>query len=169
MANQSDLPFYESVGFKTLVAAVIILIFVAIFVAQRRSSDTTGPVLATPAGVQQDSADEAKPPAPEPASNPQPPQYPMESWSNHTSGAAPAPVQANAQQQLLPGETPPAAKTQQYPLPGPTTEVHSLNDAGAVMGTPAGETGEVGVTRTYSLPGQGQGKNPTRPGDPQRP
>jgi hypothetical protein len=58
-----------------------------------------------------------------------------------------APIQSNP---IAPSQT---ARTEVHQLPAPTTRVHSLSEAGEVMGIPSSDIGAVGVTRTFKLPG----------------
>jgi hypothetical protein len=93
-------------------------------------------------------ASEAAQPAPQlypmPAAAPIYPNSAMQPTSGQTITA---PIQQNP---IAPS---PSGKTEVRQLPAPTTRVHSLSEAGEVMGMPSSETGAIGVTRTFKLPG----------------
>jgi hypothetical protein len=165
-ATQPGKPFYESVGFKMVVAIAIILFFVAVYLVQTRQGERSD--AGTPAKPVQGNSPATTMPAPEgiePHS-----EFPADNWQGQTDAASSIPGQATSHD--LPVNTPAAVtKTQPLPSSAPQTQVHPLSDAEAVMGPPSsGDTGEVGVTRTYKLPAEnGRGKNPTVPVDPQKP
>jgi len=166
--SPQETPFYESFGFKTLVAVVIILIFLAIFLIDRRAKRPSGA-----SGAEQRPIEEIRPETPEPsgfeAAEPSLPQSSLESLPDHGGGASPIFRQANTLP--LPKELAPDNTKTQADIPlSPRTQVHPLSEAGSVMGQSMGEGIEIGVTRTYQLPPQTQGnRNPTPPVDPKGP
>jgi hypothetical protein len=155
-------PFYESFGFKLFVAIAIIIVFTVIFLIQTHHGESSVTVNPT------------KPAHRSPAIE-VPSQEPSGQNSNSSIGNWPTqsePPMAPGQSVTrdIPMNAAPAAKSPSLPLAAPVAQVHSLSEAEAVMGPASGEVGEVGVTRTYRLPGQeGRTKAGTLPADPQKP
>ena len=161
--SQPGKPFYESFGFKLFVAIAIIIIFAVIFLIQIRQGeqDSAG------ASAKPSHSINPEPKMTTPESTKQLPQFPAESKPDKVEPIPAVPGQTTMHE--LPGNAAPAAKAQPLPASAPQTQVHSLSDAEAVMGPASPETGEVGVTRTYKLPGQeGQSKTNPLPADPQK-
>jgi hypothetical protein len=93
------------------------------------------------------------------------PFYPMDKRPNYEEPAG-APMSGQTKTARIPGNPSNITKTEEFPLPSSPTQVHSLAEAGEVMGTPSSEVGQIGVTRSYRLPGQTpDGSNGVVPGN----
>jgi hypothetical protein len=161
--NQAGDAAGEIFIFKIVTFVIIALIFGAAYIFHRELRQTGGDLVKYVKPVQQGTAVLKRlPPAAEP--EPAPLQPPLEiqpkleiptprittppvlSTLPAASASAPTPVQAPAPDRA------PGVRM----LPAPVTEVHPLSDAEEVMGAASSEVGEVGVTRTFTLPDEGE-------------
>lgn len=171
--NQAGDAAGQSLIFKIATFVIIALILGAAYIFQKELRQTGGDLTNYVQPVQQETVAVTKlPPAeePDPGLLQPPPEIqpkpaipvpeiaaaPVLSKPPVAPATAPLPIQAPA----------PDRRAGVLMLPAPVTEVHPLSDAEEVMGAASTEVGEVGVTRTFTLPDQGkQDAVPSLPND----